>query len=135
MSDEQQIRQLLEDWAAATRTGRRDEVLANHASDVLIFDVLPPLQYEGAAVYRKSWDEWQPETVSEGSFDLNELQVTAGQDVGFAHALIHCGGTAPDGSTFEDDVRATFCLRKIEGRWQVVHQHVSMPAGASRDGG
>ena len=133
MSDEQQIRQLLERWATATRTGRREDVLADHAADVLIFDVLPPLQYAGAAAYRKSWDEWQPETVGEGSFDLNELQVTAGADVAFAHALIHCGGTAPDGSAFEDDVRATFCLRKNEGRWLVVHQHISMPAGASRD--
>jgi uncharacterized protein (TIGR02246 family) len=119
--DERQIRELLEQWAEATRTGRLDDVLSNHAYDVLIFDVLPPLKYEGAAAYRKSWDEWQPETAGQGLFDLHELQVIAELDVSFAHAIIHCGGTHPDGSTFEAKVRATFCLRKIDGRWLITH--------------
>ena len=131
MDDESQIRQLLEAWAAATRTGRREAVLANPAADALIFDVLPPLHYEGTAAYRRSWEEWQPETAGEGRFELHELRVSAGRDVGFAHAIIRCGGTAPDGSAFEDTVRATFCLRKMDGRWLVTHQHISLPAGAS----
>lgn len=125
--DEGLIRKLLEQWAASTRKGLHDEVLANHAADVVIYDVLPPMKYEGAAAYRASWDEWQPETTGPGLFDLHELKVTAGHDVAFAHALIHCGGTAPNGKTFEDWVRATFCLCKVEGKWLVTHQHISMP--------
>jgi len=128
-SDKQQIRKILKQWAEATRTGRKDDVLSNHAPNVLIYDVLQPLKYEGTAAYRKSWDEWQPETTGPGLFELQELQITAGQDVGFAHSLLHCGGTHPDGSTFEDWVRATFCLRKIAGRWLITHQHISMPMG------
>jgi ketosteroid isomerase-like protein len=132
-TDKDQIRQIIEQWAEATRTGRQDDVLSNHAPDVLIFDPLPPLKYEGAAAYRKSWDEWQPETEGPGLFDLHELQITAGRDVGFAHAFIHCGGTRPDGSTFEDWVRTTICLRKIGSKWLIIHQHTSMPVGVSRD--
>ena len=128
-SDKQQIRRLIKQWADATRDARQDEVLANHAPDVLIFDPLPPLKYESAAAYRKSWSEWQPETVGPGLFDLHELHITAGQDVGFAHALIHCGGTRPDGAKFEDWVRTTICLRKIRSRWFITHQHTSMPVG------
>ena len=124
---EAQIRALLHRWAEATRTGRQDDVLARHAPDVLIYDVLPPLQYEGADAYRRSWDEWQPETAGPGRFELHDLRVTAGADVAFAHALIHCGGTLPDGRTFEDRVRATFCLRKAPDGWVVAHQHISMP--------
>ncbi len=58
VTDEAQIRQLMNDWAKATRKGDDDAVLSNHAADVLIFDVLAPLQYKGASAYRKSWDEW-----------------------------------------------------------------------------
>lgn len=111
-TDEDQICKLLEQWAYTTRSGQRDEVLANHASDVVIFDVLPPLKYEGADAYRKSWDEWQPETVGPGLFDLHELKITAGSDVAFTHGFIQCGGAHTDGRTFEDWVRATFCLRR-----------------------
>lgn len=77
--------------------------------------------------YRKSWDEWQPETVGPGLFDIHELKITASSSVAFAHGLIHCGGTNTDGKTFEDWVRATFCLKKIDNKWLVTHQHISMP--------
>lgn len=127
-TDEAVIRELLERWAENTRRGNRDEILSGHASDVLIFDVLPPMKYEGAEAYRASWDEWQPETEGPGRFDLHELEITAGEEVAFAHALIHCGGTLPDGKTFEDRVRATFCLRRSGDRWKVTHQHISKPA-------
>lgn len=121
------IRELLERWAENTRLGNRDEILSSHASDVLIFDVLAPMKYEGAEAYRASWDEWQPETEGPGGFDLRELKITAGQDVAFAHGLILCGGTLADGTTFEDRVRATFCLRRRGDTWKITHQHISSP--------
>ncbi|MGB6940738.1 MAG: nuclear transport factor 2 family protein, partial [Xanthobacteraceae bacterium] len=104
-----------------------DHVLANHLSDVLIYDVLAPMKYEGVTAYRQSWDEWQPNTQGEGQFDLQDLSVTAGADVAFAHCFIKCGGVLPNGKTFEDLVRATFCLRKVSGSWKVAHQHISKP--------
>lgn len=132
LTDEEQIRKLLEQWAYTTRMGLQDEVLANHAPDVVIFDVLPPLKYDGADAYRKSWDEWQPETDGPGQFDLHELKITTGNDVAFAYGLIHCGGTTPDGKKFEDWVRATICFCKKDGNWLVTHQHISMPVGGSK---
>ncbi|HEY3876726.1 MAG TPA: nuclear transport factor 2 family protein [Candidatus Kapabacteria bacterium] len=126
-TDDEQIRNLLHQWAETTRKGQLDDVLANHTSDAIIFDVLPPMKYEGTDAYRKSWGEWQPNTVEMGHFDLHDLQVTAGSDVAFAHCFIRCGGTFESGKQFEDWVRATFCLRKINDRWLVEHQHISMP--------
>ena len=125
--DEFQIRQLLEQWALTTRKGLLDEILTHHASDVLIYDVLPPMKYESADAYRHSWGDWHPATQGEGMFDLQDLQVIAGSDVAFAHCFIQCGGVLTSGETFEDLVRATFCLQKIDEHWQVTHQHVSKP--------
>lgn len=122
-----EVRAVLEEWATATRQGRIDQVLNNHAANLVIFDVLPPMKYESAESYRSSWDEWQPQTEGEAVFDLENLTITAGDDVAFAHCFIRCGGTLPDGRTFQDLVRATFCLRKVNGSWVVEHQHVSKP--------
>lgn len=130
-SDEAQVRLVLQRWAATTRKGQHDEVLANHCPDVLIYDVLAPMKYEGAAAYRQSWDEWQPATQGEGQFELEDLSVTAGADVAFAHCFIRCGGVLPNGKMFEDLVRATFCLRKVSGSWKVAHQHISKPIQAA----
>lgn len=126
-NDEARIRTVLEGWAEATRRDARDEILANHHEDVLIYDVLPPMKYEGAAAYRESWDEWQPETQGDMVFELEDLRVVPGREVAFAHAFLRCGGTTPEGREFRDLVRATFCLRKQDDRWLVVHQHVSAP--------
>ena len=126
-ADETQIRDLLRQWASATQKAQRDDVLANHLPDVLIYDVLAPMKYEGAAAYRKSWDEWQPDTEGEGQFELQDLSVTSGADVAFAHGFVKCGGVLPGGKSFEDLVRATFCLRKLSGSWKVAHQHISKP--------
>ncbi|RDE50668.1 MAG: ketosteroid isomerase [Candidatus Accumulibacter meliphilus] len=129
MKDQVEIQQLLERWALNTRTGKQDNILENHSESVVVYDVLPPMKYESAEEYRKSWDEWQPETTGESLFNLHDLKVVAGSDVAFAYGLIHCGGTLPDGINFEDWVRATFCLEKNGGKWVVTHQHISMPRG------
>lgn len=127
--NEREVRATLDEWARATREGRQDDVLRNHLAGATIYDVLGPLKYEDTAAYRASWDEWQPETAGEGRFEFEELEVTAGDELAFAFGVIHCGGTLPDGRTFDDRVRATFCLRRQGGGWKVAHHHVSMPRG------
>lgn len=122
VTDDAQIRQLLNDWAKATREGNKDAVLSNHASNLLIFDVLAPLQYKGAEAYRKSMDEWWPTDDGEALFEMHELGITTGETVAFAHCLIECG-KKPN----PDWVRTTFCLQKINGKWMITHQHGSMP--------
>lgn len=126
-NDEMAIRKILNDWTLATREGRQDDVLRNHSENVLIYDVLPPVKYESAAEYRASWDEWQPQAQGEMRFELEDLSITAGPDVAFAHGILQCGGTLPNGQAFRDTVRATFCLRKTGEKWSVSHQHLSKP--------
>ena len=131
MDTETSLRELLESWAEHTRLDRRDEILANHASTAVIFDVMPPLKYEGVEAYRRSWDEWQPATEGEFRFEFRELSIVSGDQVAFAFGIIECGGTRSDGTPLSDFVRATFCLRKEHDRWEIVHQHISMPMPGS----
>ncbi|MFW6202425.1 MAG: YybH family protein [Gemmatimonadota bacterium] len=129
VSAPERVAAVLERWAEATRTGRRDRILAEHEPDAVIYDVLPPMKYVGVEAYRKSWDEWQPDAETLDAFDLYELELAVGSDVAFAHGLLHCAGTTSDGVAFEDRVRATFCLRRHGDRWLIAHQHVSIPRG------
>jgi ketosteroid isomerase-like protein len=117
-----QISKLLYDWADSTQKGENDDVLSNHSSDVLIFDVLTPLQYKGAEKYKESWGEWQPEYKEESLFEIHELDITTSETVAFAHGLIKCGIEPKI-----DWVRATFCLLKTDEKWKIIHQHISMP--------
>ncbi len=123
--DETTIRTLIEDWAAAVHRGDLDRVLADHAADIVMFDVPPPQEgVRGIDAYRETWPgffQWQ---ASGATFDILSLDVTAGTDVAFAYALLR-GGTAAEDP--DQRLRITFGLRKREGRWVVAHEHHSFP--------
>jgi uncharacterized protein (TIGR02246 family) len=126
--DETRIASLIREWADAVHNGNLDVVLADHADDIVMFDVPPPEHgVRGIVAYRDTWPpffEWQ---AGGASFEITELTVTAGDDVAFAYALLRCG-TAQDLDAHPDHrLRLTIGLRKVDGRWVVTHEHHSFP--------
>jgi uncharacterized protein (TIGR02246 family) len=127
-NDEALIRELIERWAEAVHAGDLDTVLADHAQDIVMYDVPPPQEgVRGLDAYRATWPpffEWQAKGAS---FDIVSLDVTAGADVAYAHALLRCG--TPDELATRPDtrLRLTLGLRKEDGRWIVAHEHHSFP--------
>jgi ketosteroid isomerase-like protein len=124
---EQLITELLERWAKATSEDKKEEILPSHDEAAVIYDVLPPLSYQGTNEYKKSWGEWQPHFEIPSLFEIHDLKIYAGETHAFCHGFIRCGGTLPGGGIVEDDVRATFCLTFDAGAWRIMHQHISMP--------
>jgi ketosteroid isomerase-like protein len=76
-TDEAVIRELVENWARAVRAKDLDGILANHSTEMLMFDVPPPVQSRGIEAYRKTWDlffSWSDDPVV---FDINDIHITA----------------------------------------------------------
>jgi uncharacterized protein (TIGR02246 family) len=127
-ADERAVRELIERWAHAVHAGDLDAVLADHDSEIVMFDVPPPNDgVRGIDAYRETWPpffEWQRQGAM---FELDTLEVTAGDDVAFAHALLRCD--VPDALAAEPTkrLRLTIGLRKASGRWTVTHEHHSFP--------
>ncbi len=128
-ADEAQIRLLVENWAKAVRATDITAVIARHTDDVLMFDVPPPVAVRGISAYRDTWlpfFAWL--TRGKGAFDIVELQVTAGDTVAFATALLRCGSAAELPKDDTPRLRLTIGLRKLDGAWQIAHEHHSFPA-------
>jgi ketosteroid isomerase-like protein len=108
--------------------GDLDGVPADHAEDIVMFDVPPPEDgVRGIDAYRETWPaffDWQRRGAV---FDIVSLQVTAGSDVAFAHALLRCGTEEELAQAPERRLRLTLGLRKRDGRWVVAHEHHSFP--------
>jgi uncharacterized protein (TIGR02246 family) len=126
--DEARIRDLIERWAHAVRAGDLDAVLADHTDDIVMFDVPPP--HDGARGIDAYRDTWPPffRWLQQGAvFEIVEVDVTAGDDVAFASALLRCD--TRDGLENDPDkrLRLTLGLRKVRGRWVVSHEHHSFP--------
>jgi ketosteroid isomerase-like protein len=85
---------VIESWAKAVRDVDIEGILARHTDDIVMFDVPPPLQVRGKEAYRKTWELFfKYSSGGEGSFDLRELEITAGDSVAFAHALLDVAGS------------------------------------------
>jgi ketosteroid isomerase-like protein len=128
MTDEQQIRALVERWATAVHDGDMDTVLADHDPGIVMFDVPPPdTGVRGIDAYRETWPgffEWQ---ASGAVFQIESLDVTAGTDIAFAYALLRCGTPADLARRPGQRLRLTIGLRRTSGRWIVTHEHHSFP--------
>ena len=126
--DEKPVTELIEGWVAAIRARDLDGVLAQHAEDIVMFDVPPPQDgIRGIDAYRESWIPFFEFIARGGVFEIVRLDVTAGTDVAFAHALLRCD--TPEGLAKSPDhrLRITVGLRRQDGRWVVTHEHHSFP--------
>lgn len=124
--DEEQIRTLIQQWAAAVHRGDLDDVLADHSHDIVMFDVPPPHDgVRGIDAYRATWPPFFAWQAQGASFEILTLEVTAGDEVAFAHALLRCGTAQELTEHPEVRLRLTVGLRKDNGRWTVTHEHHS----------
>ena len=127
--NEMDVRALIERWAEAVHAGDIDRVLAGHSNDIVMFDVPPPHDgVRGIEAYQATWPpffEWQRQGAV---FEIVALDVTAGDDVAFAHALLRCGTSEELDRNPDNRLRLTIGLRKHGGRWVVTHEHHSFPS-------
>jgi uncharacterized protein (TIGR02246 family) len=126
--DEAGIRRRTDELAGAIRAADLEAVMSIYAPDVVSFDVEPPLRHVGAAAKRRNWERVFAAYEHPLGYDIRDLTVTVGGDVAFAHSLNRLSGTLKNGTTTTGFwVRATTCFRKLDGRWLIAHDHVSVP--------
>jgi uncharacterized protein (TIGR02246 family) len=125
--DEAEIRALIDRWSQALEAKDLDGLTAGYAPDILLFDVKPPYQVSGLEAYRAVWEECLPYFPAEFQSERHELKIEVSGDLAFArclHRIKPVGEDHPAGHTW---LRVTVCYRRFDGRWRVVHEHVSIP--------
>jgi ketosteroid isomerase-like protein len=126
--DEVEIRVLIERWAKAVRDEDRMGIRADHDADILMFDVPPPFLSRGLDAYMATWETFFSAAEKPVAFDFQDVEVSCGEDVGFATAVGRCVNIDGNGRREPLVFRLTMGLRKIGGRWRVMHEHHSLPA-------
>lgn len=95
---------------------------------LVVFDISPPRQRNGAQAYRKDWqDVFSRFAAGPLDAEISEVAVTAGGDVAYVRSIHHVRGTMKDGRNVDYTVRVTDGFRKINGKWLIAHTHVSVP--------
>jgi ketosteroid isomerase-like protein len=126
--DDTLIRKRVEDWTAALRAKDIDALMSIYASDIVSFDLDPPLRYSGAGNKRRAWQKFFAAHTGPIRYEIGELSVTTHGQLAFVHSLNLVGDTLAEDHSSGMWVRWTACFRRIDGVWLIVHDHVSVPA-------
>jgi ketosteroid isomerase-like protein len=73
---EAQIRALIDDPIKAVRTKDVSGLLASYAPDVLVFDLVKPLQYCGSDALRKRATEWLSSFEGPVGYEVRDLSIS-----------------------------------------------------------
>ena len=126
-NDEAAIKGIIEDGVEAIRHKNIEGAMSLYAPEVVSFDIVPPLQYVGADVFRNVWEEVFSLFQGPIGYELHDLSITVGDDIAFTHSLNHISGTMNAGQKADLWLRWTACFQKINGTWLIVHHQNSVP--------
>jgi ketosteroid isomerase-like protein len=125
-----QIRKLIDDFKQAMASQNIEAIMSFYAPDVVAFDIVAPIQYIGAAAYKKSWEKAFADygaSGNESGFEIHNLEIEANENLAFSHSLSHCFGKMKDGKDMDMWMRNTACYKKINGKWSIIHEQLSVP--------
>jgi ketosteroid isomerase-like protein len=98
-----------------------------YATDVVSFDVEPPLQHVGIEAKLKNWAKAFT-FFQDVTYEVRDLTLTIGDEVAFGHGFGRLSGTLKNGTATSGMwVRGTFGFRKIDGNWLIAHDQASVP--------
>lgn len=123
---EAQIRQLISDQQRTICTKDVDQIMSRYATEIVIFDIQPPLQTKGREALRQLWEDYLPHFPDSFEIETQDLTITANDSLAIAHGLFRFKGEQ-DNPAMQMWRRATVVCQKNQGIWQILHEHVSMP--------
>lgn len=130
MSSENEIRECIEGLVDAIREMDIDRVRTFYSENILSFDFEPPLVHVGVEAKASNWASLFANYRHPLGYDVRDLSISVAGDVAFSGSLNRISGMLKNGNQVSHWVRCTNGFRKIDGRWLVVHDHISVPSDA-----
>jgi uncharacterized protein (TIGR02246 family) len=123
-TDRAEIEALFQQLARAHADHDADAIVEVYAPDAVIFDLAPPLGRRGmnrdnVAAWLAGWD-------GPIQIDARDVSLTVDGDLACVSALTRMRGRI-GGEDQDLWYRTTMCLRRLSGRWRIVHDHSSVP--------
>jgi uncharacterized protein (TIGR02246 family) len=131
--DEQEIRALEDKFAAAFNAKDVDGIMKLYVpgNELFVFDLGLPRQHVGWEDYKKDWQDFIAMMKGPVKFDIHDLSIVADGKLAYSRSIQHVSWTQTDGTTQDYTVRVTDDYRKVDGKWLIAQEHVSVPIDMS----
>ena len=119
-----EVEEVFQRLAKAHADHDADAIADAYAPGAVIFDLAPPLvrrgmNRENVAAWLVGWD-------GPIQIDARDVDLTVDGNLALVSALNRMRGRQ-GGEDQDMWYRTTMCLRRISGRWRIVHDHASVP--------
>lgn len=125
--DEADIRRLIHAWSTALEAKDVAALLADYAPHAVLYEACPPYKTEGVDNIRQVWEHCLPYFPEQFTSEHRDVVIHVAGDVALMHGVHHIIPTPPDHPCGQTWMRVTIGFRRLQGRWQVIHGHVSLP--------
>ena len=127
-ADKEKIETLYQAYVKAFKAKDVNAIMSLYdPNELFVFDVIPPREYPNWAAYKKDWEDLFASKPGQTDIHLTNLEVTVVGPVAYTHNIQSVYFTGPDDSRINLSVRVTDVLRKVNGKWLIVQEHVSVP--------
>ena len=126
MNDEDHVRQRRDAWKQAFEAGDVDGIMTFYAPELQSYDIMPPLQFVGLDQWRRNWESFFGQFAGDQKLEFADLAILCSGDLAVVRGLTRLLGTM-GGQPIDVWTRETNILKRIDGAWMVVHDHVSVP--------
>jgi ketosteroid isomerase-like protein len=127
VDSQSEVRALLDSRSDAVRQKDIDRLMSLYSPDIVYFDVVPPLSYEGSTALRGRFLDWFDRWQGAIGQELENVDISASGDLAAAYMLIRTSGTLKTEREVGYWVRLTNSFRRSDDRWLITHEHVSLP--------
>ena len=126
------VQDVLKNYEDAVYEKNVEKFLSGYAPDVHIFDCWQEWQYDGIEQWKALVDDWFG-GLEEGELlraELHDKVIKENAEFAYVHCSISFAAFDDAGKELRKMTnRFTFVLEKIEGSWQIIHEHSSLPIG------
>lgn len=121
------IRREFEEWFAAAASKDLDATMSKIDDGVVSYEHDAPLAHVGVDAVREVCRRGFEAMKGTLAWDIPDLQIIIRGDIAVTWGLNRMRAQEPGGTAFESWSRGTRIFQRIQGRWKLIHQHVSYP--------
>lgn len=121
-------------WLKAFNSQDLDQMMSFYIDDIFSYDLMAApteaglaMAFNGEADWRQNWITFFAMFNEDLVVTIEDLTVHQQGDLATVYGLTRLKGTIEGGPYVDMWVRETNLLQRIDGRWLVVHDHVSVP--------
>ena len=92
-SAQSELKAFVDGQLEAIRKKDIERLMSLYSPDIIYFDVVPPLQYTGAAALRERFLQWFDGYAGAIGMEIRDLNIAASGDIAVAHWLSRSSGT------------------------------------------